>query len=326
MKEYLFSPGPIEKKYTCSITFSHRDKDFFELYKSIESKLLSFSDYYNKVIFAQGSASSAIETVLGSVLKKDNSKILILNNGSFANRSLKVSEKYCYDISVVKTVEEALEALDNYHYTHFFAVQFETSLSIHNDLTKILERCKELYITSIIDSVSAFPYYKIPECDFLITSSAKQLGGMPVMGIIFFNSDKHYYLVDNNEYLNLKTYIEYSLKYQTPHTSLIPQFLSLNKELETFSVEKNKINIENNCNVFSNSFNFVNERYCPVLTLKVKDTERVVKVLNEKGFKVYYNLFYMKDYIQIGMFNYNSTKPYKLLNKELENLKNENSL
>jgi hypothetical protein len=36
---------------------------------------------------------------------------------------------------------------------------------------------------------------------------------------------------------------------------------------------------------------------------------------------VYYNLFYMKDYIQVSTFNYDSIEPYLTLNKYLVEFK-----
>ena len=325
---YLFSPGPVPKKEEIEINFSHRDKEFSDLMVEVKSLLLEMAPEYNDVILTQGSASSAIETVFSSLFGKKD-KVLILANGAFGNRAASMADYYSNDVEVVNTEEGAMERLSEGDIKYFFAVQFETSLSLYNDLTDHIIFCKNNGVVSIIDAVSAFPFTKVGKPDFLITSSAKQLGGIPVMGVIFYDVNKEYELKETTDYLSFKKYKQYSLKNQTPHTSLIPQILSLKKSLEDlFSTQIARINFRSA--IIANSKDLtegledciLNSPIAPVITFKVKDTKSVVQYLHSKGIKTYFNLFYMKDYIQVSTFNYlESEVPYRELNEVLRGLK-----
>jgi 2-aminoethylphosphonate-pyruvate transaminase len=328
----LFSPGPIPVNENIDISFSHRDTDFGVMYGEVVEKLLQlvYDSHYNDVILTQGSASSAIETVLSSVLIPD-SKILMLVNGSFGKRAKEMAQFNTANIIIAEDVNDCEDALETEKgITHFFAVQFETSVSKYNHICPLLSICKTQGIVSIVDSVSAFPYYGFTETypDFLITSASKQLGTIPAMGIIFYDKNKNIPLFEKSDYLNLKKYMEYSLKKQTPHTSLIPQFISLYNQLiakfyDGTKIRQNRHKIIRNAIILTEGLadNVVNDAISPVVTIQVKNTAEVVRRLNTDGIKVYYNLFYMKDYIQVSTFNYDSIEPYLTLNKYLVEFK-----
>lgn len=334
MTKYLFSPGPIPKKEEIEINFSHRDEEFSDLIVSVKEKLLDISHYYNDIIMTQGSASSAIETIFSSLFKKE-SKILVFANGAFGNRAIVMADFYSQRVDVTTTLNGTREALRKKDYDFFFSVQFETSLSLYNNLEELLFICKNKKIVTIVDAVSSFPYYELQKVDFLITSSAKQLGGLPVMGLIFYDKEKEYELQENSDYLSFKKYKQYSLKNQTPHTSLIPQILSLDKSLNE-NIKGNNIDglffknsIFNNCQTLVQGLEdcVLNTAIAPVITFKVKDTEKVIEHLHSLGIKTYFNLFYMKDYIQVSTFNYtDNQEPYRELNEVLRGLKEQGLL
>lgn len=311
----LFSPGPIAAQYNLDLLFSHRSNEFRKLYADTSTHLLKISGYTN-VVMTQGSASSALETVLSSVLKS-NSRLLMLVNGEFARRALQMAT-FCTDAIVqVADRQSLLQMLETDQFDFCFVVQFETSLSIHNDLKEIEEICLRKHVHLIVDAVSAFPYYAPPQAKFLLSTSSKQLGGLPAMGLVFYNDLDQIKLVERSDYLNLRKYITYSDSDQTPHTALIPQIDSLNNALQHLNVEQLRTNICRNALALTEGLDsaVVNERVAPVVTLRVRKPAELVNSLRGAGISLYYNQFYMNEYIQVGCFNYPDAAPYLELNE-----------
>jgi aspartate aminotransferase-like enzyme len=319
----LFSPGPVPLKYATEINYSHRSGEFQVLYKEVSAKLCDLAGYKH-VVLTQGSASSAVETVLSSVLTAE-SKILVLVNGEFGRRAAAMAAFYTQSVSQVATLAELLDKLEVENFDFCFVVQFETSLSIFNDLAAVQTVCVTKNVHLIADAVSAFPFYEPPKAKFLITSSSKQLRGLPALGVIFFDDITDLNLVERSNYLNLKRYIDYSLKNQTPHTSLMPQFDSLNQELTKLNVVELRKQIRSNALMLTSALEnlVLNEPICPVVTLKIENAEVVVEKLRQAGISVYHNLFYMNYYIQVGCFNYDDSSVYAELGQLIASLTSE---
>jgi len=310
----LFSPGPVAANYNLALSYSHRSDEFKFLYSEVSARLLQISGY-RSVVMTQGSASSAIETVLSSVLKRD-SRILILVNGEFGKRAARMASYCTRLVTRVGDFDSLIASLRATKYDFCFVVQFETSLSIFNRLGEVSELCKENGVHLIVDAVSAFPYYETPNAKFVISTSSKQLKGLPALGLIFFNDVSDLDLVERSDYLNLKKVIEYSRKGQTQHTALIPQIDSLNKSLSDLVVDDLRRSITRNAQILVEGLEekTINERVCPVVTFDARDPERVVRSLRARGISLYHNPFYAKQYIQVGCFNYDAGEEYGELN------------
>jgi aspartate aminotransferase-like enzyme len=298
----LLSPGPVPSE---TIEFSHRSDEFRDVYKQTALLLLNLSGYKN-VIFTQGSASSAVETVLSSTLAEDTT-VAVVVNGEFGRRAAITASYYSKNVKIYDDLAK-VEKRDV-----CFVVQFETSNSYYNDLTNFKFDGK-----LIVDAVSAFPYYPIPQADFLIVSSSKQLSGLPAMGIVLYNDLPA--LFCRSDYLNLSKYIEYAKKGETPHTSLMPQFFSLLQSLKIFDLDKFRAMVSLNAETLTKGLEkyIVNESISPVVTLRLN----VKDALANEGFFVYQNETYMKDCIQISCFNYSSNHVYHELNTILRKIAN----
>ena len=295
----LLSPGPVPSD---TIKFSHRSDEFRAVYQKT-SLLLSELSGYKNVIFTQGSASSAIETVLSSTLSEDTF-VAVVVNGEFGKRAAKTAAYYSKNVKVYDDLSKIGDE------EVCFVVQFETSNSHYNDLTKFKFSGK-----LIVDAVSAFPYYPIPQADFLITSSSKQLQGLPAMGIVFYNDLPK--LIQRSDYLNLSKYVEYGQRQETPHTSLMPQFFSLYESLKSFDLKSFRDMVRLNSVALTKGLEkfIVNEKETPVVTLRLNVKEELAK----RGFFVYKNESYMEDCIQVSCFNYNDVSVYDSLNRILRN-------
>ncbi len=312
----LFSPGPVNSDINIQIDFHHRSEQFHKLYE--EKCDLIRDTFFNTdydVILTQGSGTSAIETAVSGLT--NDRDILILSNGTFSQRIVdmctRVSRRAL--ITEVATEEEALRKIKSGKYEVFICVCFETSISKKNKIDDLINECHARHIVSIVDMVSALGYYKPTNASVVCSSSAKILRGLPALGILAYRKEI-VGLVDgsNGFYLNFKRYIDSKRNGETPHTTLLPQIISIDRS-RFFGPEE--INL--NCSAIEENpaFEFIGERYAPVITLKFKNAlamQSVLKKIESNDINIYYNAVYMKDKFQIGMFNHGVEK-YQLLNQ-----------
>jgi 2-aminoethylphosphonate-pyruvate transaminase len=106
-KKLLFTPGPLTTSDTVKQAMMRdlgsRDREFLEIVRSIRRRLLELGhvargDY--EAVLMQGSGTSAVESVISSVLPRDG-KLLVLINGAYGHRMAKIA----------RTLDIATEAL-----------------------------------------------------------------------------------------------------------------------------------------------------------------------------------------------------------------------
>lgn len=330
MTRYFFAPGPVPMEETIKIDWSHRSPQFSKIFLDTKDMLEEMVGM--RVAIIQGSASAAIESVLeglGLVPKR----VLVLNNGAFAQRVVDRLNRQGFSVKEAKTVEEAIAELEGndspeayFHavYAAVYAVQFETSNSIYNDLQGLSRICKTNELLFIVDAVSAFPFYCPPEADVLVLSSSKQLRGLPVLGIVAYRDEMELRFEKTGGYLCLKKAIEYGKSGQTPHTSLIPQVLSLWDSLKCKSWKPYVRRIKDNAKILTQGLEemVIGEKVAPVITLEMRQVDIALQHLQKRGLDVYYNATYSGHRIQVSCFNYKEAAPYVQLNDALDELEN----
>lgn len=302
----LYSPGPIPQKIELDISFSHRSPEFKQLYKDTKRKLrerFNIPDKYN-ILFTQGSGTSAIETVLSCLVGFPRWH----STGIFTERAIKIADSYMRPDYVGNRV---------YHYY----TQFETARSsyfcpdyrLDEDIAQV-----DPDGTLVVDCVSGFGFYPLPDAaNVIIASSSKILGGLPVMGIILYDTKAYARFDHRGDYLNILNYINHDKKNETPHTSLIPQLISLNKALNDIISPSQ---IEENCRALhSERFEYIGEKVAPVISIKVSDPIEWVGKFRKYNAEIYFNPNYMKDYFQVSMFNYRDPIYYQFIREVLEN-------
>lgn len=311
----LFSPGPVNADINIQIDFHHRSEQFHNLYE--EKCNLIRDTFFNNdydVILTQGSGTSAIETAVSGLTS--HREILILSNGTFSERIVDMCSRVSREafITIVSTESEALAKLKTDEYEVFICVCFETSISRKNKITDLIDECAKRNIISIVDMVSALGYYAPTNASVVCSSSAKILRGLPALGILAYRKEIDG-IIDgtNGFYLNFRRYIDSKKNRETPHTTMLPQIMSIDKT-KFFNPDK----INQNCEAIQSNplFEFIGERYAPVLTLQFKNAEvmqSILQKIEERNINIYYNAVYMKDKFQIGMFNHD-VKKYELLN------------
>ncbi len=330
----LYSPALVKTDDVAyTIDYSHRSEEFKQMYKDTVRRLQSLIYSYTRaersskergavnIVFIQGSASAAIEAALSSVMHKYK-LIGVVVNGVFGQRAAAMARRYFGDnVYEYKRVHDLIRAVLHGYVNMAYVTQFETSTSIHNDVSELQKVCEENDVPLIIDAVSAFPYYTFPyQAEAVILSSSKQIGGMPVMGIVAYKDRFVGRLKEDNEgaeYLSLLRYKGSAGNSQTPHTSLIPQMQSLNLELATQQYKRRVALIDQACTLLLCDIHVgvIGHTPAPVLTIKVKNMKMLQELLGIFNIELYYNKVYMEkdEVIQIGCFGYDDIKYYEYL-------------
>jgi aspartate aminotransferase-like enzyme len=216
----MFGPNTHLSTTTFNIKYSHRDREFIDLHRRLNDAFVSkfnLQDY--DVLFIPGGGTIGIESVFWSSKKQIN---VIGPDGTFTDRWRKLSELY---------VPEQGKSVDLY-------CQLETSVN------KVFEKkgC-------IVDAMSSFPYYDIPEdTKIFITCSNKQLGSIPGLAIVCVRKDYWDELESDNifSYLNLARYKEYGIKNQTPSTPPVIIYEDLCRKIENFDINYLREKIDRN--------------------------------------------------------------------------------
>jgi len=238
----MFGPNT-HIKSTSVISYSHRDNEFFDLYKDTIQKfqkLFNLKDY--DILLIPGSGTIGIESVIYSL--KDSVHV-IGNEGVFFNRW-----------------EQMIQGYDKYGKSNQLFCQLETSNSSYFEREN-----------GIVDCISSFPYYDIPKnTEIFITCSNKQLGSYPGLSIVGVHKDIWSKLHTNNvmSYLNLYRYYTFSKKYQTPTTAPTHLVHHLNKILRNFNLNKLRTKIDEMSNLLVTtigSSNIIGKTQCPVITV-----------------------------------------------------------
>lgn len=230
------------------IHFSHRDEEFFNIFQKVTDLFTEkFQLYDYDVLFIPGSGTIGIESTFFSM---DYKLKFIGNDGAFKDRLVALYSNYAHLHNKGANKAEMF-------------VRLETSIS------------KPFYKEGcLMDCISAFPYYPIPQdTKLFVTCLNKQIGSYVGLSVVCVKRSEWKHCIDETvfSYLNLRRYYSYLLHRQTPHTTPTFIYEHLHKVLKDFNldahVEKiNKVS-ELICKHVPDEF-IIGDRYCPVITIK----------------------------------------------------------
>ncbi|MDR3071319.1 MAG: 2-aminoethylphosphonate--pyruvate transaminase [Endomicrobium sp.] len=228
-REVLLNPGPTTT--TDSVKYAqicadvcHREKEFSEILNWISFELTLFvadSQKYTTVIFG-GSGTAADEAMISSCVP-EGGHILIVDNGSYGARLVKIASIYKLTYTVFTSlpyepidIEKLEKEFKTRKYTHLAIVYHETTTGLLNPLNIICPMARKYNITTIVDAVSS--YAAIPMnleklgIDFMASTSNKNIQGMA--GICFVVCSKNELertknIPMRNYYLNLYDQYDY---------------------------------------------------------------------------------------------------------------------
>lgn len=261
-RKILLNPGPATTTDTVKQAqiipdICPREREFGDLMESIAKDLIKIArngendENYVCVLFG-GSGTAAMDSVLNSVVP-ENGKILIINNGAYGERLVKIAKTYKLqhreiffnwdeEIDVERIKQELQQEQD---ITHIAMIHHETTTGILNPIKKIGELAKKHNCVFVVDTISSFAgiSFDIKECniDFIMSASNKCIQGMPGVCFIICKKEELEKTRDypkRSFYLNLYDQYEYFIKkHQMRFTPPIQTLYALKKAINEFFEE-----------------------------------------------------------------------------------------
>ena len=256
----LFCAGPVNLKENVKnfkyVEIGHREPEFMELYKSVKTKffrLLKVTKRDYEVVFIGGSGTSAMESIISSVLHSDK-KTLVLSNGAFGERWAEICKIYNIPVNFMNfgwgepfNLDLVERLVKRKEIESVIVVHLETSTSMVNPIHEVGQICRRYNKLFIVDAVSSFIGEKLDvqkDCiDYLAINSNKGVNSTPVLGIVCANKSVLHKTLDiphRTYYLDLWKYIKYGQINQTPTTPPITQYYHTLEALK--NIEKEGLN------------------------------------------------------------------------------------
>ena len=208
MKYYkLLTPGPLTTTDSVKkeMMFDHCtwDDDYKKITQEIRKELLALAhvdeEEYTAVLM-QGSGTFGVESVLTSVIGKDE-KVLIAANGAYGERMEDIVKHAGIDYTIYNehynqvpkadVIRDMLEK--DPKITHVSMVHSETTSGILNDIEAVGKVVKEMGRVFIVDAMSSFAGVDIPVkdwgIDFIISSANKCIQGVPGFSFVIARRD-----------------------------------------------------------------------------------------------------------------------------------------
>jgi len=192
----LFTPGPLTTSRTVKQAMlrdlGSRDVEFINIVKDVRRRLVALGDGVEEYtsILIQGSGTFGIEATISSVIPS-NGKLLVLVNGAYGKRLLKIANVHhipVTELTFAENIQPDAHALEQAlqsdpAITHVAVIHSETTTGIINPIEeygKVVKAHNCIYIVDAMSSFGAYPIdLKACEIDFLISSSNKNIEGVP---------------------------------------------------------------------------------------------------------------------------------------------------
>lgn len=201
----LLTPGPLTTTETVKsvMMFDHCtwDDDYKQITLNIRKNLLKFahaSEEAYTVVLMQGSGTFGVESVLSSVIGKEE-KLLIITNGAYGERMIDIAKHNEIRYVVYNEAYNKVPSADTVNnilnkdseITHVAMVHSETTSGILNDIEAIAKVVKAQGRTFIVDAMSSFGGVDIDvqglQIDFIVSSANKCIQGVPGFSFIICN-------------------------------------------------------------------------------------------------------------------------------------------
>lgn len=196
---WLLTPGPLTTSRSVKEAMLHdwgsRDRDFIAINSRVRHRLVALAggEGTHVCVPLQGSGTFVVEAAVGTLLPRDG-KALILVNGAYGQRMIRICDYYQRRYTVLETPEDVAndpQALDraladDSEISHVFVVHCETTSGILNPVAAIAEVTARHGRKLIIDAMSAFGAIPLDAgqtpFDAVVASSNKCIEGVPGVG------------------------------------------------------------------------------------------------------------------------------------------------
>ncbi|MGL6064476.1 MAG: 2-aminoethylphosphonate--pyruvate transaminase [Fusobacteriaceae bacterium] len=224
----LLTPGPLTTSDTVKEVMLKDwctwDKEYNNLVQSMREKILNIGVKNKKdytTILMQGSGTFIVESVIGSSMRVDKDKILVIINGTYGKRIVEIAnilKLSNVEMNFGETSEVNLETLnqtleEDNSITHVAVVHCETTTGRLNPIKEIGEIVKKHNKLFIVDAMSSFGGIDIKvddlKIDFLISSANKCIQGVPGFGFAIANRKSLEICKGNAKSLSLDLYSQW---------------------------------------------------------------------------------------------------------------------
>ena len=248
----LFTPGPVTlpnevlKAMTKPI-ISHRSSAFKKLYEEIELKLIKLLDTKNGMIaILAGTGTTAVDAMAWSLTKRGE-KVLVPIAGEFGKRLAETLQRRGAD--VVKLIvnprkgnefTKVAEYIERRDVNAIALVHNETSTGLtYRDLETLAKYCRKYDIKLLVDAVSSFCGEELSlrwGLTAIAIASHKALAAPPGVCFVVLNEEaietlKRYELNDVPLLLDLRKYVEFNARKETPYTPTLSVLYAVNATL-----------------------------------------------------------------------------------------------
>ena len=239
----LFTPGPLNCSKTVKeamlYDFGSRDPDFGRIVEDIKLKLLKVACVSEKdyaVVLVQGSGTYAVEAALGTAFprinheEKKTKKMLIVANGSYGERQVKICEvleiphivlRYS-DAETARSEDICRMIHEHPTISHVSIVHSETTTGLLNPVEEIGQAVHELSPRTIyiVDGMSSFGALHLDMyrsyTHYLISSSNKMIQGVPGFAFVISKLSHLRQCKGNSRSLGLDLFDQYDYQLQNP--------------------------------------------------------------------------------------------------------------
>ena len=198
---WLLTPGPLTASATVKEAMLHdwgsRDANFIRINKEVREGLLDIAGATGSHVCVpvQGSGTFAVESMIGTLLPR-NGKLLVLVNGAYGRRIVKICQTIGRDHVVIERAEnQPIDAaavtaalVQDPSISHVAVIHCETTSGILNPIEEIATVVARAGRSLLIDSMSAFGALPVDAAkvpfDALAASSNKCIEGVPGVGFV----------------------------------------------------------------------------------------------------------------------------------------------
>lgn len=202
----LFTPGPLTTSRTVKQAMlrdlGSRDSEFLNIVREIRSRLLEIAGLQDEYVcvLMQGSGTFCVEATLGSTVATDG-KVLILANGAYGKRMVKMAEVLHLGYAVIEYPEHCHTKARDVEYeltrdpsiTYIAMVHSETTSGLVNDIASVGALAKKYNKRFMVDAMSSFGGiemdWRVGHADYIVSSANKCIEGVPGFGFVLARQD-----------------------------------------------------------------------------------------------------------------------------------------
>lgn len=246
----LFTPGPVNlppsvlRAMVSPIIF-HRSEDFHTLYSEIEEKARKIlKTDHSEVYILTTSGTGAVETAIANFVKPGE-KVLVSIHGIFSERLADAIKVYGGKVVSITPnekrgpkIEEIERKLSEEIKIAAFVLNDTCPGILLKNFEEIAKIVKSYGCLLLVDAVSILGGYEIPidkwNIDVLVTATQKCLAAPPGISLITVSEEAMEVLKKNiprTFYLDLRKYMDFAKRKETPFTPAVPLLYALNEAL-----------------------------------------------------------------------------------------------